>query len=193
MSTRLLCFLGNPDHQYRATRHNAAWMAAEALSVYPDLEWTEKFRSRYAELRSGSGKTVLLMPLTYMNRSGQSVCAAASFYKVPPEDVVVVHDDLELPFGTIGTRLGGGLAGHNGLRSIKTCLGTGDFIRVRIGIGRPPRGSVSSWVLSRFSPDQEAVLPRILNTTAGLIEEKILSGSHPDSPVRTETITVLPE
>ncbi len=101
-----------------------------------------------------------------MNLSGKSVAAAARFYKLEAREILVIHDDLELPFGTSQGRPGGGLGGHNGLRSIRDSLGTADFYRLRMGIGRPERGTVSSWVLGHFAPDEEARLPVILTEAA---------------------------
>jgi peptidyl-tRNA hydrolase, PTH1 family len=185
----ILCFLGNPESRYLSTRHNAGWMTVEHLTFRHELSWREKFKGRLAEYRSGERKIVLLMPLTWMNVSGESLAPAAAFYKMPAARVAVVHDDLELRFGTIGIRRGGGLGGHNGLRSVKASLGTAEFIRVRIGIGRPERGSVSSWVLSRFNKDEEAVLQRVLDATADLIETRLVRSEITEPAV----LQVLPE
>lgn len=125
-----------------------------------------------------------------MNRSGISVSAALGFYKIKPLDLLIIHDDLELPFGQFAWRTGGGLAGHNGLKSVRDSIGTAEFRRLRLGIGRPDRGSVQSWVLGRFSPDEEAVLPLILDRAVDQLTGE-LNGieSH---PVNSEPVSVYP-
>lgn len=147
------------------------------------LSWSDKFHSAYAALLAGGRKIHVLKPATFMNRSGVAVSAAASFFKLDPRSLLMVHDDLELPFGTIGYRLGGGLGGHNGLRSIAERIGTRDFARLRIGIGRPRGGSISGYVLSQFSSDEKAVLDRILDAASDLLDEAI-SGTCPNDTKR---------
>jgi len=176
----LIVFLGNPGADYRSTRHNVGRMVAEALPDAGTRTWKEKFHGRIAEYGSPGRRTRLLIPETFMNESGRSVAAAAAFYRVEPEGILVVHDDLELPFGRVSQRLGGGLAGHNGLRSIKDHLKTADFGRLRVGIGRPDRGSVRSWVLSRFSPEDEAALPEILESAAARIDAILAGRTSPE-------------
>ena len=152
---QLCVFLGNPGKNYEKTRHNIAWLAARHLPLYSSLTWQDKFKGRFC--------SPYLLPQTFMNLSGESVCACMSFYKILPARLLVVHDDTELPFGTAGFRWGGGLAGHNGLRSIKQHLGTQEFWRFRLGIGRPQHGDLSSHVLGKFSPAEEAVLEDYLS------------------------------
>lgn len=168
---KLLVFLGNPGKQYERTRHNAGWMVCDTMHI--DSPWQQKFHAYWAQTRGFSGQVRLLKPQTYMNESGISVSEATHFFDIQPEDVLVVHDDLELPFGTVRLQSGGGLQGHNGLRSIKQHLGTDRFLRLRIGIGRPQRGDVSSFVLSRFSPDEEIQLPLVLQKANGLLYRMI--------------------
>jgi PTH1 family peptidyl-tRNA hydrolase len=115
-----------------------------------------------------------LLPETYMNRSGEAVIETASFYKIPPERILVVHDELELPLGTVSFKFSGGLGGHNGLRSIKTNLGTADFWRLRIGIGRPNHSDIASYVLSDFSRDEMPVLEQVLASTASALEYALI-------------------
>ncbi len=187
----LVVFLGNPGTEYRKTRHNAGWMVADVLSEVGgaptvELRWQQKFGSGSSgglTCRSAfGGNTVqLLKPQGFMNRSGDSVQAAANFFKVAAGSCVIVHDDVELPFGSVAFRLGGGSAGHNGLRSVSAALGTPDFWRLRIGIGRPQRGDVSSFVLCRFSPDEESFLADYLLRTSDILVE-ILSGSARNGP-----------
>lgn len=154
-----LVFLGNPGKEYEKTRHNAGWLFCD--SIKESLSWQEKFKGRWATLLLGNTKLTLLKPLTFMNLSGESARAMADFFKISPELFLAVHDDLELPFGEVRLQKGGGLGGHNGLRSLKQHLGTQDFFRLRIGIGRPVRGDVASFVLTRFNADEEIQLPLI--------------------------------
>jgi PTH1 family peptidyl-tRNA hydrolase len=116
-----------------------------------------------------------LMPETYMNRSGEPVCEAASFFKIKPEEILVIHDELEIPLGCLSLKFSGGLGGHNGLRSMKACFGTADFWRLRIGIGRPNHDDISGWVLSDFTPDECERLNPVLDAAAALLI-KCLSG-----------------
>ncbi len=153
----LVAGLGNPGREHAQDRHNAGWMAVDELARRHDGSFRSKFSGRLAELRVGEARLALLKPETYMNLSGGPVGTAARFFKVPPEALVVVHDDVDLEPGRLQVRLGGGLAGHNGLRSIAQALGTQEFLRVRIGVGRPGRGDrrdVADFVLSRFEPEE---------------------------------------
>ena len=161
----LVAGLGNPGREYERTRHNVGWLVADELARRHGGSYRSKFSGRVAEARVGDRRLALLKPETYMNESGRSVGAAARFYKVPPERTLVVHDDVDLEEGRLQARLGGGLAGHNGLRSIAQHLGTSDFLRLRIGVGRPERGDrrpVADYVLSAFDPsfDVDALVAR---------------------------------
>ncbi len=154
----LVAGLGNPGREYERTRHNAGWLVLEELARRHDGSWRSKFSGSLAEVRLEDLRLALLKPETYMNESGRSVGAAARFFKVEPEALLVVHDDVDLEAGRLQARRGGGLAGHNGLRSLAQDVGTQDFLRLRIGVGRPGRGdprSVADWVLSPFSADQD--------------------------------------
>jgi PTH1 family peptidyl-tRNA hydrolase len=149
----LVAGLGNPGREYERTRHNVGWLVADELARRHGGSFRSKFSGRVGEVRLGERRLALLKPETYMNESGRSVGAAVRFYKVPPERALVVHDDVDLEEGRLQARLGGGLAGHNGLRSIAQHLGTNDFLRLRIGVGRPERGDprpVADYVLSPF-------------------------------------------
>ena len=151
----LVAGLGNPGREYERTRHNVGWLVADELARRHGGSFRSKFSGRLAEARLADLRLALLKPETYMNESGRSVGAAARFYKAPPERTLLVHDDVDLEEGRLQARLGGGLAGHNGLRSIAQHLGTNDFLRLRIGVGRPGRGdprSVADYVLSPFDP-----------------------------------------
>jgi peptidyl-tRNA hydrolase, PTH1 family len=151
----LVAGLGNPGREYEQTRHNVGWLVADELARRHGGSFRSKFSGRVAEVRLGDLRLALLKPETYMNESGRSVGAAARFFKVSPEQALLVHDDVDLEEGRLQARLGGGLAGHNGLRSIAQHLGTNDFLRLRIGVGRPGRGDprpVADYVLSPFDP-----------------------------------------
>ncbi len=162
----LVVGLGNPGKEYASHRHNVGFMALEELArVLRAGEFRDKFSGRFTRASHAGEDLVLLQPLTFMNLSGQSVQPAAAFFKVPPANVLVLHDELDLPFGEVRLKSGGGHAGHNGLRSIMSSLGGGDFVRLRIGIGRPPagfRGEVADYVLSGFDAMERAELPDIL-------------------------------
>ena len=133
----LVAGLGNPGREYERTRHNAGWLVVDELARRHGGSWRSKFSGSLAEVRLGEQRLALLKPETYMNESGRSVAAAARFFKVPVESILVVHDDVDLEPGRLQVRRGGGLAGHNGLRSLAQDLGTQDFLRLRVGVGRP--------------------------------------------------------
>lgn len=153
--SHLVVGLGNPGPRYRDTRHNLGRRAVELIADELGGSWRSRWNGRVSELRDSDGRLGLLVPETFMNESGRSVAPALRFYKLPPERLVVVHDELDLELGDVRAKQGGGLAGHNGLRSLAEALGTQDFLRVRIGIGRPERGDrrpVADWVLQPFPP-----------------------------------------
>ena len=153
--SHLVVGLGNPGARYRDTRHNLGRLAVELMVDELGGSWRSRWNGRVSELRDGDERLALLVPETFMNESGRSVAPALRFYKLPPERLVVVHDELDLELGDVRAKQGGGLAGHNGLRSLAEALGTQDFLRVRIGIGRPERGDrrpVADWVLQPFPP-----------------------------------------
>ena len=159
---KLVAFLGNPGVQYRQTRHNAGWLVCDRMTRLPRFcgSWQEKFHGRFLK----SGDVVLLKPMTYMNESGLPVREASAFFGIKPEDIIVVHDDIELDFGDVRYRLGGGMGGHNGLRSVRQHLGTDRFGRLRVGVGRPPAVmQVADYVLGRFSVLEEKLLESILD------------------------------
>lgn len=158
----LVVGLGNPGKKYEKHRHNVGFMTVDRLRDDRSLpDWKEKFSGVF----SRGEDLMLLKPMTYMNVSGDSVQPAAAFIKADPAHVVVVHDELDLPFGDVRIKVGGGHAGHNGLRSIIGRLGTPDFVRIRVGIGRPPpgfKGEVADFVLSPFDAVEAAELPDII-------------------------------
>jgi PTH1 family peptidyl-tRNA hydrolase len=155
----LVVGLGNPTREHARDRHNVGWMVVDELARRHDGSFRSKFSGQLTEIRLDGAKLALLKPETYMNLSGQSVGAAARFFKVAPEAIAVVHDEVDLEPGRLQARLGGGLAGHNGLRSIRQALGTADFLRLRVGVGRPGRGDrrpVADYVLSPFDPEEDS-------------------------------------
>jgi len=158
VSTYLIVGLGNPGAQYAQTRHNVGFMALDRLAERYMLQITgKKFKGHFVKGVIRNADVVLLKPQTFMNLSGGSVQPATAFYDIEPEHVIVVHDELDLECGDLRVKKGGGHGGHNGLRDIIQKLGERDFIRVRMGIGRPGRGSVTDWVLGTFpSADQNA-------------------------------------
>jgi PTH1 family peptidyl-tRNA hydrolase len=167
----LVAGLGNPGREYEQTRHNLGWLVVDELARRYDGSFRSKFSGQLAEVRLADGKLALLKPETYMNESGRSIAAAARFFKVEPGALLVVHDDVDLEPERLQARLGGGLAGHNGLRSIAQALGTNDFLRLRVGVGRPGRGdrrSVSDYVLSRF--DAETDVEALVGRAADAVE-----------------------
>ena len=154
----LVVGLGNPGREHEGDRHNVGWMVVDELARRTDARWRAKFSGQLAEVRLDGLRLALLKPETFMNDSGRSVAGAARFFKVVPESLLVVHDDVDLESGRLQARAGGGLAGHNGLRSLAQALGTQDFLRLRIGVGRPGRGdrrSVADYVLSPFDADED--------------------------------------
>ncbi|MBF0285381.1 MAG: aminoacyl-tRNA hydrolase [Magnetococcales bacterium] len=172
----LLVGLGNPGRAYESTRHNLGWDAlGEIGRAFGLSSGVSRFRGRFGEGRIGPHRVQWLMPETFMNLSGHSVAEAMRFYKVDPSRVVVYHDDLDLPVGKVRMKSSGGHGGHNGLRSIQQQLGTADFLRVRLGIGRPVGPiPVEDHVLTRFSPEErrvvEAMLSQLPPTTPLLLE-----------------------
>ena len=175
----LAVFLGNPGKEYEQTRHNTPWQLLSHFSFSSELRWQRKFKGEYADHTFGMGKIHLHKPLTYMNKSGESVSAIASFFSILPEHILVVHDEVEIEFGEIGLKFGGGLSGHNGLRSSASHLGTRDFYRLRIGTGRPRKGSVSSHVLGRLSELERESLPEISEAAERVMTELIGDLAHP--------------
>jgi PTH1 family peptidyl-tRNA hydrolase len=165
---KLFVGLGNPGPEYESTRHNAGfwWVDALASELKVPLAHEKGFQALVARA-SVHGQTVwLLEPQTFMNLSGRSVAALARFYKIQPQEILVVHDELDVPPGQAKLKLGGGHAGHNGLRDIHAQLGTGDYWRLRIGIGHPGvKSEVSNWVLKKPAPEQRAAIEECVART----------------------------
>lgn len=198
---RLAAFLGNYGSQYERTRHNTAWQFVQSLPFYNQLNWQQKFKGEYAVLDfsdfaeiaknnfpsilNSEGELVLpknpvekiyfLKPLTLMNLSGESIGALASFFKIQPKEILVLHDELELPLGTFSLKWSGGLAGHNGLRSTKAALGTADFWRLRFGITKPAGRDIADYVLSNFTSDEAITMNLVFEKAAELFARIILA------------------
>jgi PTH1 family peptidyl-tRNA hydrolase len=172
----LVVGLGNPGREHAQNRHNAGWMVIDELARRHGGSFKGKFSGQLAEVRDGDLRLGLLKPELYMNLSGRSVAPAVRFFKVPPEQLLVVHDEGDFDLGRLQARAGGGLAGHNGLRSIAQELGTQDFLRLRIGVGRPERGDprpLADYVLSNFEPhdDADAIVARAADAVEAIARE----------------------
>jgi peptidyl-tRNA hydrolase, PTH1 family len=179
----LVVGLGNPGREYVRNRHNVGQMVVDELARRHDGAWKGKFSGQLADVRIDGHKVALLKPETFMNDSGRSVKAAAQFYKLEPDAILVVHDESDLEPGRLQARHGGGLAGHNGLRSVAQHLGTPDFLRLRIGVGRPGRGDrrdLADYVLADFEPheDAEALVRRAAEAVETLDAEGLESAQR---------------
>jgi PTH1 family peptidyl-tRNA hydrolase len=176
----LVAGLGNPGREYEHTRHNAGWMVIDELARRHDGSFRSKFDGQLSEIRLEGLRLALLKPETYMNVSGKSITAAQRFFKVDLDALLVVHDDVDLDSGRLQARAGGGLGGHNGLRSIAGALGAQDFLRLRIGVGRPGRGDrrpIADYVLSSFEPEQD--VKRLISRAADAVESIASEGLEP--------------
>ena len=170
MSVHLIAGLGNPGAEYHETRHNAGFMVLDRLAALADIPVTRKsFAGLCGEGRWQGDRLFLLKPQTYMNLSGRSVAAALRYYKLSPADLIVIHDELDIPFGQVKIKESGGHGGHNGLRSLMEELGSGDFLRIRVGIGRPAKGDPVKYVLGNFGKDEVPLLPRVLDGVCPLL------------------------
>jgi PTH1 family peptidyl-tRNA hydrolase len=171
---KIICGLGNPGREYERHRHNIGFQVVELLAARWKAPFNgNKFEAEISHASFGSHKVLLLKPQTFMNLSGQSLAGAARFYKVPVEDVLVVHDELDLPFGRLQLKAGGGSGGHNGLKSIAESWGEQDYARLRFGVGRPPAPGpdrVVGHVLSSFSSEEQPLLPPVIVRAAEACE-----------------------
>jgi peptidyl-tRNA hydrolase, PTH1 family len=172
----LVAGLGNPGREYARHRHNVGWMVVDELGRRHGASWRGKFSAQLAEVRIEGARIALLKPETYMNESGRAVGAAARFFKVEPGRLLVVHDEGDFDLGRLQARHGGGLAGHNGLRSVARHLKTPEFLRLRVGVGRPGRGDprdLADYVLSDFEPsdDPEAIVARAADAVETIARE----------------------
>lgn len=178
MSTHLIAGLGNPGPKYASNRHNVGFMVVDELGRrWGAPGFREKFKGEFTKVRVGDDEVVLLKPMTYMNLSGESVQAAMRFFKVPLDKVVCVHDELDLEFGVVRMKLGGGTAGHNGLRSMVQHCGGPGFARCRVGIGRPKHGRPEHYVLSDFGSLERVELGMILELAGDVVETTVREGA----------------
>lgn len=178
----LVVGLGNPEADYGGTRHNVGADLVRLLARrhHRDLERNKRIRCEAAEISVGGQRLALIVPESFMNTSGGPTQQAARWFSVPPERVVVCHDDLDLDVGTLRLKLGGGHAGHNGLKDVDRALGTRDYYRVRIGIGRPPgRMASKDYVLRRFAPADREIIDITLEHAADAIEMLVTEGLEP--------------
>jgi PTH1 family peptidyl-tRNA hydrolase len=178
----LVVGLGNPGPRYATTRHNLGFLVADILSdrIGSGFKVHKKSGAQVALGRLGGRSIVLAKPRVYMNESGRQVGPLAKFYSVPPADVIIVHDELDVEFGRIRLKFGGGVAGHNGLRSVASALGTNDFQRVRVGIGRPPgRKSGATFVLENFTVAERPEVATICEQAADATELLVAQGLEP--------------
>ncbi len=177
--TSLVIGLGNPGPEYAETRHNIGQMVIDELARRgsSSLSVSKKTHTRTATVRLAGGPVVIGVPMSYMNVSGGPTSSLAKYHSVAPTDVIVVHDELDIPFGTVKIKRGGGSAGHNGLKDVTKALGTPDYVRVRVGIGRPPgRMEAATFVLKPFSAAERKELPFLVDDAADAVEAVLESG-----------------
>lgn len=172
--------LGNPGRRYERTRHNVGFRVLDAVAAAAGLDFGDARRGVQALVAQGRylGRPVILLkPMTYMNRSGEAVAPLLRFFRVDPADMLVVHDDLDVPFGRLKLVRGGGAGGHNGVRSVAAVLGTRDFPRLKVGIGRPPAGlSAEAYVLQAFTPEEEDHLGEVVQRALEGVREFLQAG-----------------
>lgn len=206
---QLIAFLGNYGREYADTRHNAAWLFEEQLPFANKISWQNKYKSEFCQVdyevaaqwlkdaglikERGDGslpipqdapaKLYFMKPLTYMNLSGEAIGEAARFFKIPASDILVVHDEIELPMGTVSLKWSGGLGGHNGLRSTKATMGTADFWRLRFGVGKPANGNIADYVLGSFTADEKIILSQVYAQTNELFA-KVLTAKDPQKLIQ---------
>ncbi len=175
---KLVCGLGNPGARYARTRHNAGFMVVEAFAQPLGASWSERWNARVAKVALGREDVLVLEPLTFMNLSGHAVSAAARFFRIVKEDVLIVHDDVDLALGRLMLKFGGGDGGHKGIRSIIEQFGTRDFARLRVGVGRPAQQGpeVPDYVLSPFHESELESLSGALDAAAEGIRAWVAGG-----------------
>jgi PTH1 family peptidyl-tRNA hydrolase len=177
MAAKLIVGLGNPGPKYLWTRHNAGFIVLDRFASLAGIAATRKsFSGLYGEGEFKGNRLFLLKPQTYMNLSGRSVAEALRFHKLAPSDLIVIHDELDIPFGQIKLKTDGGHGGHNGLRSLHQELGTGDYNRLRIGIGKPLHGDMADYVLTNFGKNEMKDLPQLVDGIVDALEMLIIEG-----------------
>ena len=173
---RAVVGLGNPGPKYAQTRHNIGFMVISELARRGMASWQQKWKGRHAKVMLAGRDVWLLEPETFMNLSGECVQPFAAFYRLQPEEILVVHDELDLPFATLRLKRGGGHGGHNGLRSLVDRLGSRDFARLRVGIGRPQKGDVSGFVLAPFAANERDWLDGLVRDACDAVEGCVREG-----------------
>lgn len=174
----LVVGLGNPGTKYEGTRHNIGFMVAEQVAQRSRISLKKKgYQGLYGVGRVEARETTILLPQTFMNNSGESVKAAFQSLGIIPGDLIVIYDDLDLPFGRMRIKREGGHGGHNGIRDMIAKLGCRDFVRLKVGIGRPEHGNITAHVLSRFSGDEQKNLPRLVDDAANAVETILAKGA----------------
>lgn len=169
--------LGNPGPEYAGNRHNVGFLVVESLAGPGRFKTHKRARALVCEGQVAGNRAVLVKPTTYMNESGQAVSSLCSFFQVSPDRVIAVHDELDLPFGSMRLKLGGGDNGHNGLKSLRRSLGTGDFFRARVGIGRPPgRMDPAAFVLRDFAAAERGEVPELVTRVADAVVALMTQG-----------------
>ncbi len=177
MDRHLVVGLGNPEPRYLSNRHNVGFMVVDRLASDAGIDLGRtKFKGHLGTGRIADAPVVLLEPQTFMNLSGRSVAPARNFYDIDLARLVVVHDEIDLPFGTLRLKIGGGHAGHNGLRSLVAELGDNGFARLRVGVGRPRHGEVADYVLSDFNADERPWLPDLIDRAADAVRLALCEG-----------------
>lgn len=177
MSRYLVAGLGNPGRKYRDTRHNIGFMVADRLAERHRMRLSEnKFNGQFASGRLAGQKAYLVKPQTFMNRSGESIGEAARYHDIPVEQIIVIHDDVDLDLGRLAVKVGGGHGGHNGLRSIVDHISSKGFVRVRCGVGRPEHGDVTDHVLGRFESSEMNIVDRVVELACDAVETILRDG-----------------
>lgn len=187
---QLVAFLGNYGKEYEKTRHNVAWQFLNSLPFAEKLNWQPKFKGEFCSVEieklaewlgvekipeDAPNKIYFLKPLTYMNNSGLSVSELAGFYKIKVDEILVVHDELEMNLGFVSFKFSGGLGGHNGLRSMKSCFNSPDFYRLRFGLSKPAGVDIADYVLSNFLPDEQIILSQVFAQSVELFKKILFS------------------
>ncbi len=176
---RLIVGLGNPGTQYSRNRHNIGFLVLEEFARRQAATWLKRGNSELAETRGGTNKIWLQKPFTYMNLSGEAVLPFMRFHKLEPSELLVIHDDLDLPFGRLRIRTGGSSGGQNGIKDISAKLGQENYVRLKIGISRPPpEWSVPNWVLSNFKPEEQTMLEEIIVVAANAVTAILKDGAQ---------------
>jgi PTH1 family peptidyl-tRNA hydrolase len=186
----LVVGLGNPGSKYQNHRHNVGFMVIDRMAQLHGREpFREKFQGQFAKGALDSNELGLLKPQTFMNLSGQPTQKALAFFKVELAQLIVVHDELDLPFGTVRVKVGGGAAGHNGLKSIVQCCGGPGFVRIRVGIGRPRSATGAAYVLSDFSREECAELPDVVESASLAASDVVKRGAQAAMNTHNQTKT----